>query len=120
MARVEIAELQLEQLARTAQYDCQTMARLCNLSLRQLEREFRRRFDCSPHEWLNVLRIRIACERLLAGEPVKKIALDLGYKQSSHFCRQFKERTKFTPSEFITAGVSNPECRSQITNVARG
>lgn len=120
MARVEIGEQQLERLAQAAQYDCRALAQLCHLSLRQLQREFRQRFHCSPHEWLNALRIKIARERLMTGESVKKIAFDLGYKQSSHFCRQFKARTSTTPSEFILASLSGPECRSRITSVVEG
>ena len=111
MARVEIGEQKLEQLAQAAHYDCQALARLCRLSLRQLEREFRDRFGCPPHDWLNALRIKVAQEQLMAGESVKKVALDLSYKQSSHFCRQFKAKTGTTPSEFVLASLSNPACR---------
>jgi len=44
--------------------------------------------------------------------------LELGFKQSSHFCRKFKTYHQLTPSEFVALGMMGAECRPQITNVA--
>jgi AraC-like DNA-binding protein len=107
-----------EQLAGTAHYDSNELARLCGISTRQLQRHFRRRFHCSPQSWLNQRRLLAAEELLLAGESVKKVALDLGFKQPSHFCRQFKSRKNMTPSEFAFS--QNGSCRSEIITVAEG
>jgi AraC-like DNA-binding protein len=89
-----------EQLAGKARYDAKELAKLCNLSVRQLERDFRRILERSPQGWLNEQRIKAAQQLLLSGQPVKVVALELGFKQSSHFCRQFKSQTQLTPTEF--------------------
>jgi AraC-like DNA-binding protein len=52
---------------------------------------------------------------LLTGDSVKKVALDLGFKQTSHFCRQFKFYNDLTPSEYVTGYRKWEKCRPQIT-----
>ncbi|MGO8741991.1 MAG: helix-turn-helix transcriptional regulator [Limisphaerales bacterium] len=89
-----------EQLAGSAHYDAKELARLCHLSVRQLERDFHHNLERSPQDWLNEQRIKAAQQLLLSGEPVKVVALDLGFKQVSHFCRQFKSQLNLTPSQF--------------------
>ena len=91
-----------EQLAGTARYDAKELAKLCHLSVRQLERDFRRRLECSPQDWLNEQRIKAAQQLLLSGQPVKVVASELGFKQISHFCRQFKSFNHLTPSQFAS------------------
>lgn len=100
MSRTTLSIHLLESLAVTSHYDVRELARLCTISPRQLQREFRRRFACSPQDWLNEQRIRAAQQLLLLGQPVKVVALELGYKQTSHFCRHFKRQLNMTPSEF--------------------
>jgi transcriptional regulator GlxA family with amidase domain len=90
----------LEQLAVTARYDAKELARLCHLSVRQLERNFRRELGRTPQDWLNEERIKTSQQLLLSGQPVKVVALELGFKQTSHFCRQFKSLHNLTPSQF--------------------
>jgi AraC family transcriptional regulator len=90
-----------EQLAGTASYDAKELAKLCDLSVRQLERDFRRALGRSPQNWLNEERIKAAQELLLSGQPVKVVAFELGFKQVSHFCRQFKFLNNTTASKFV-------------------
>jgi transcriptional regulator GlxA family with amidase domain len=91
-----------DQLASTAHYDARELAKLCNLSVRQLEREFQRFLKRTPQDWLNEQRIKAALPMLLSGEQVKKVALELRFKQVSHFCRQFKLQNRLTPSQFVS------------------
>ena len=98
MARASLE--QWEQLARAARYDTKELARLCHLSVRQLERDFRRDLERSPQDWLNEQRVKAAQQLLLSGQPVKVVAFELGFKQPSHFCRQFKLFNNLTPSQF--------------------
>src|SRR5690348_11046170 len=100
MARMSLE--QWEQLAADANYDAKELAKLCQLSVRQLERNFRCYLDRSPQNWLNEQRIKTAGRRLLMGQPVKVVASELGFKQVSHFCRQFKSQVHLTPSQFAT------------------
>jgi AraC family transcriptional regulator len=91
-----------EQLAGAARYDAKELAKLCNLSVRQLERDFHRCLGRPPQNWLNEQRIKVAQQLLLSGQPVKVVALELGFKQPSHFCRQFKSQLNLTPSQFVS------------------
>ena len=91
----------MEDLATRAHFDAKELAKLCKLSVRQLQRDFRRQKGCTPQNWLNGQRLMVAQRLLQSGEPVKKVALDLGFKQSSHFCRQFKMRHNLTPAQFV-------------------
>ena len=116
MGRLFLIEGQWDRLAETAHYNANELARTCGISTRQLQRHFRRCFRCSPQSWLNERRLQAAQVMLLAGDSVKKVALDLGFKQSSHFCRQFKNRKKMTPSQFSVS--QKTKCRSEITDVA--
>src|SRR5581483_9701131 len=96
-----LREKDWKELAERARYDAKNLAALCRISSRQLQREFRRQLGRSPQDWLDEQRISAARRLLLAGEPLKKVAADLGFKQTSHFCRRFKSINKMTPSAFI-------------------
>jgi AraC family transcriptional regulator len=106
MARIIIIRgEQLETLAEAAQFSARKLAGLCNCSLRQLERNFRQGLGCSPQAWLNERKMRLAQQLLLAGEPVKKVAFDLGFKHVSHFCMWFKTVNRMTPKAFVSLHV---------------
>ena len=90
MARKAFVTLPPEQLAAAANYKVGRMASLCGVSIRQLQRDFRRRVGSSPQAWLHERKMHVARERLLAGEPVKIVALDLGFKHVPNFCEWFK------------------------------
>jgi AraC family transcriptional regulator len=89
-----------EELATIAHYDANELAKLCHLSVRQLERQFRYNLDQSPQDWLDERRLMAAQRMLLTGQMVKVVALGLSFKQVSHFCRQFKSQYGLTPSKF--------------------
>ncbi len=99
-----------EQLAAVAHYDAKELACLCNESIRQLQRDFHRQFGLPPQVWLNVQRLKAAELRLTSGESVKKVAMDLGYKQTSHFCRQFKNYYHLTPTQFAISSQNMVAC----------
>lgn len=87
--------------AASARYDARELARLFEMSPRQLQRKFNRYAKRSPQEWLNAQRIMASRRLLLSGVAVKEVAFELGFKQVSHFCRQFKMYHQMTPSEFV-------------------
>jgi len=89
-----------EKLAVVACYDARELARLSRVSVRQLQRDFKRTLDRTPQDWLNEQRVIAARAMLAAGVPVKRVAIELGFKQSSHFCRQFKAFSLMTPSQY--------------------
>ena len=89
-----------EKLAAEAGYRPCELAKLCNLSLRTLQRHFRARYGMTLGDWLRELRIKTAYARVTSGEPVKEIAFDLSFKQLSHFSRVFKQAYGVPPSAF--------------------
>ncbi len=110
----------LEELAKTARYNARALAKLCNLSTRQLQRRFKRDFGRTPQDWLDERRLKAAQEKLLNGLQVKAVALECGFKQTSHFCRCFKSAYGTTPSYFALSPFARAACRLQITEVAQG
>src|SRR5262245_29956044 len=79
-----------DQLARNAIYRASQLAKLCNVSLRSLERFFRKTLNTAPQRWLNKLRDMEAARMALKGSRTKEIAHALGYAQPSYLCRVFK------------------------------
>ena len=89
------------ELARVAKYSAKRMAEIRGRSVRQLEREFLRRFRQTPEEWINDLRLRDARELLEQrnGEKIEAIAMSLGYKHYASFSRAFKQFHGASPSQ---------------------
>jgi len=79
----------------------QTLAKHCQLSLRQFERKFQERFNLTPQQYLIKLRIQEACEQLmLPSQTIGAIALDLGFYDQSSFTVQFKKQMGLTPLQY--------------------
>src|ERR1700722_17073503 len=97
--------------ARKAQYSAKALAHLLGLTDRQLQREVHRQLAESPQHWLDRRRIQAARELLLSGQMIKQVAPELGFKQTSHFCRQFKNQNQMTPSQFLRSANQPPRCR---------
>ena len=94
-----------ESLAAEAQYRAGDLARLLDVSLRTLQRYFRAKYNCTVSDWLRELRLESARQRLPFSGSVKEVAFDLGYKQPSHFTRDFKQRYGVSPRTFIGAKI---------------
>lgn len=95
-------ELSWEKLAAEALYQPAAVARLCNVSLRTLQRHFRKRYGTTVSTWLWRLRLAEAYRLIRSGESVKGAAFTLGFKQLSHFSRAFKEAHGIAP-RFLAA-----------------
>jgi transcriptional regulator GlxA family with amidase domain len=111
MARVMTLEERWEHLAEAAGFEANKLAKLCGVSPRQLRRVFQRCLGRSPQAWLDEMRVWAAQDLLLAGQPVKDVAWELGFKQSSHFCRKFKERFNLTPTAFVALNMGGDSVR---------
>jgi AraC-like DNA-binding protein len=92
---------QLVQAARVCGYDANRIAGMNKITKRQLERIFRGRLSRTPQSWLNEQRMIDASELLKELRSTKRVAWHLGYKQPSHFCREFKKLHGVTASEFV-------------------
>ena len=87
-----------EELAGEANYCPRELARLCSVSLRTLQRRFAQNYAMTISDWMRNVRLAKAYTRVVAGEPIKAVAYDLGFKQLSHFSRVFKEVHGVAPS----------------------
>jgi AraC-like DNA-binding protein len=79
-----------EELAEAANYRAKYLAACRGISLRKLERDFLAQTGKSPQQWLNDLRLRKAPGLIAHGLSMKEVAFRLGFKQLSHFSREFK------------------------------
>jgi AraC-like DNA-binding protein len=80
-----------QNLAVEAQFRPVLLAEMCGLSLRTVQRHFKKRYGVTLGDWIRSYRLQLAYDRLRSGDPIKCVALDLGYKQLSHFSRDFKK-----------------------------
>jgi len=88
-----------EELATNSEFSAAKMAETCGISTRQLRWYFRECRGRQLKKWLDDLRAQAAVERLRRGESVKSIAIELGFKQRSHFSKFFKRVTGHAPTD---------------------
>jgi AraC-like DNA-binding protein len=98
--RLPPSQVTMMDFANQSNYQPAKMARLCQISLRQLERTFKIESGCTPREWLKIQRLNNALLMLRKAQSVKQVAYDLAYPQIPQFCREFKTRFGITPKEF--------------------
>jgi AraC-like DNA-binding protein len=94
------SQVTMMSLANQSNYQPVKMARLCQVSLRHLERTFKVESGCTPREWLKIQRLNNALLMLRKAQSVKQVAYELAYLQIPQFCREFKARFGITPKEF--------------------
>jgi transcriptional regulator GlxA family with amidase domain len=85
-----IQDGQWEALAKKAGYNPESLPTFCGVSLRQLERFFKSRFEETPSAWLLELRLQDARSLLRRGLSTKAIAQELGFANAAHSCHAFK------------------------------
>ena len=77
------------------------LARVANLSVRQLHRLFHEVFGMSTQAFIVRTRVQAASDALLlTGKPLADIAIEHGFCDQSAFCRRFSEHTGETPLKF--------------------
>ncbi len=91
---------ELSELAKTSGYSAQRLAKLLGIGLRQLERQFQESLGIPPQTYLNQLRQTEAVVLLRQPFSIKEMANQLGYKQPSHFSREFAKAHGLSPREF--------------------
>lgn len=96
-------EVEWRHLAQVSSYNARLLACLCQISPRQLRRYFQKRFGRSPQDWLNEQRMISAGKLLADAQSVKEVAFTLGFKQVSHFSREFKHFYGLPASKFAEA-----------------
>src|SRR5688500_10226474 len=86
-----------DNLAAPAEFQLTDLARLCGVSVRTLQRHFDQHLDRPAARWLRDARLDKARALLKTANSVKSVAYEMGYKQPSHFTREFKRRFGVTP-----------------------
>jgi AraC-like DNA-binding protein len=76
------------------------MARVSGLGLSQFMAVFKRDMGCTPHEYVNRLRIREAQRRLRAGSFITETAFAVGFESLSGFEECFLRLVGVTPSGY--------------------
>ncbi|MFC5698592.1 AraC family ligand binding domain-containing protein [Pseudomonas sp. GCM10022186] len=74
------------------------LAAFCGLSPWQALRRFNRQCGLPPHQWLTQLRLERALPRVLRGENLSEVALDLGFYDQAHFSRLFRRTYGVPPA----------------------
>src|SRR4051812_9493487 len=97
-------------LAHAAGYRPAELAQVCGVSLRTLQRHFRKSYNMTVREWLRASRLQSAYGRIKAGEPIKRVAIELGYKQLSHFSRDFKREFGMAPRYLDGGAAESKRC----------
>ncbi|MFM5908761.1 MAG: helix-turn-helix transcriptional regulator [Novosphingobium sp.] len=76
------------------------LARICNLSVRQLTRGFRASRACSIGDYVERRQMERAKRMLASGESVKAIAFAIGFASPSSFTYAFRRAVGTSPSQF--------------------
>lgn len=89
-------------LTANGQLSIDQLSRQININRRQLERKFMSTIGLSPKQLSKTIRLQSALKSLLSNsfKSLTELALDGEYYDQSHFNKDFKELTGFTPSEF--------------------
>lgn len=85
------------------------LAELSCMSLSTFERKFKKHFGCSPNQYIKRLRLEEACELLVAGYNIQRVALDCGFCDQSYFTREFRLFMGVTPRKYQMKYCNNSE-----------
>ena len=77
------------------------LARLCQMSLSTFKREFKKKLNVTPLNYITNKRLEKA-QRLLriSTQTISEIAHEIGYNDPQYFTRIFKKHTEYTPSAY--------------------
>jgi AraC-like DNA-binding protein len=106
IAKIRIAKTILEESYNTPP-TIKQLARMVGVNEFKLKKEFKALFQCTIHEYVLKFRMEKA-NRLVRGQnlQMREVAIELGYKNPSHFSAAFKKHFGFLPTE-MTGGITN-------------
>jgi AraC-like DNA-binding protein len=98
--------LRVAQTYISRQVDASSLQAVCarvGVSVRTIERAFRKDVGLSFEAWRRQVRLMKAIELLANGCPVKEVAYEVGYRQSSAFVEMFRRTLGATPKAWASA-----------------
>jgi transcriptional regulator GlxA family with amidase domain len=104
---------ELRRLAVEAKYSTASFARRCGMSMRKLLRYFRQRFRMTPKAWLTRERLMRAARLLRQDGSIADVAFKLGYKQISHFSREFTRSFGVNPTAWAARNRSTKKAANR-------
>lgn len=78
------------------------------VSRRTLERSFRHETGLGVRQWITRCRLLGSLEPLVAGEPIGRIAVEVGYASQSAFSAAFKREFGLSPGAYVSARTDMP------------
>ncbi len=96
----------LRDLLDAHRFDPMTLAeagRVLHASPTHLVRSFSHAFGIPPHRYVTGRRIEAARRRLLAGEPIARVAVGVGFHDQAHLTRHFRRHVGTTPGRYASA-----------------
>jgi AraC-like DNA-binding protein len=100
-----VAQAFIANLADTPSLDA--LCRRVGVSVRTLQRVFRREVGTSFEFWRRQVRLMKGIELLVTGRSVKAVAAEVGYRQPSAFAEVFRQTFGTTPRRWVAA-LENP------------
>lgn len=79
--------------------DIDALCKITCMSRSKFYQQFKLAFGTSPALWQQQLRLKKARTLLLQGHPISKVCFDLGFNNTSHFSRLFKQTFGITPKQ---------------------
>ena len=77
------------------------LAAMVSMSVKQLERKFKKEYGTLPMKYINRIRLDAACQLLVKTRlPISKVATETGFYDSSHFANQFVKNMGLSPKEY--------------------
>ena len=92
----------LVELARRCGYKVNRVAKVLEISTRQLERQFLDALGVSPKYWMRLQRSIRARHLIREGTPLKAVALELGFLKYDKFAQEMRHFYNLNPMEMVS------------------
>jgi AraC family transcriptional regulator, exoenzyme S synthesis regulatory protein ExsA len=97
-------ELSLDSIIHTNMFrslNVDNLADLSNLSLSQFKREFKKKYNDSPANWLRKKRLEFSSQLLITTtKNINEICFESGFNNTAHFCQLFQKQYQISPLKY--------------------
>lgn len=87
------------------------LVELCNMNRTAFTRKFTERFGMPPQQYILMQRMERARQQLANGQPIKEVALTVGYNDTKAFSRAFKKAYGVNPGQVRGGNESSTEMK---------